>query len=193
MPSPVSFHDFMPVAKGAMRSWSVSLGHFSSASLPPLQKYGDEWWESTLWPIFWKHVSEGGAALLEAAVTKPEKDGGREIDLLILAMLLLEHTVDGAAQGELEASVLKNLGLAYMHLVRSPLERESSLPQVPDVFQASNLLPFSKEPSWKAAASRRFVEVWARFISHPDAREDPQYDNIEAIYKSVTGTGPTLQ
>jgi hypothetical protein len=39
--------------------------------LPPLDKYSAEWWESTLWTIWFDAVAEGGASLLEKAMAVP--------------------------------------------------------------------------------------------------------------------------
>jgi hypothetical protein len=110
---------------------------------------------------------------------------------------------DSSRSPGVPAAWLKNLGLAYMQLVR-----DSTDPRVPsllerDPLQAHHLLPWhvvadgnsvstttsgsSSGSGWKDAASKRFVEAWGLFLQHKDAAADSQFETVQRIYAAVTG------
>jgi hypothetical protein len=118
------------------------------------------------------------------------------------AAALLEAAVrcdSSRAPQKVPAAWLKNLGLAYMQLVRA----DSADPAVPprvqrDPLQAHQLLPWyaangdtsdsgsGSSGGWKDAASKRFVEAWGLFLQHKDAGADSQFESVQRIYGIVT-------
>jgi len=111
-------------------------------------------------------------------------------------------TIEGAqAAGDPAASIdatrvpahlLKNAGLAYLHLVRSSSAPSSSMPnpqQDPFLTIQRGLLLWplasEKDSQWKLWASARFSFFWGNFLKHPDATKDSQYVTIKNMYAAV--------
>jgi hypothetical protein len=113
---------------------------------------------------------------------------------------------DSSRASRVPAAWLKNLGLAYMQLVRADSTDPSAPPRADrDPLQAHHLLPWhvssandgssnsgssrgsSCGSGWKDAASKRFVEAWGLFLQHKDAAADSQFETVQRIYAAVTG------
>ncbi len=67
-----------------------------SLSLPPSDKYGPEWWESTLRIILYDALSDSAAFGLERALAVPDEERGvAEVRLMTTAALYLEAVLRG--------------------------------------------------------------------------------------------------
>lgn len=67
-----------------------------SLSLPPRDKYGPGWWESTLRIIVYDAVSASAAYGLERALAVPDKERGtEELQLMATSALFLEAVLRG--------------------------------------------------------------------------------------------------
>ncbi|CAM9235874.1 unnamed protein product [Ectocarpus sp. 13 AM-2016] len=134
-----------------------------SLSLPPRDKYGPEWWESTLRIIVYDAAAETAAYGLERALAVPDEERGPfERDIMVTAILYLEAVLRSYNGMPPQASVLKNAGLAYLNLVRlsrqQSVEREGGDEDVlitpPDPLGATSLLPWKTETVAAGAISR---------------------------------------
>ena len=82
----------------------------------------------------------------------------------------------------------KNLGLAYMNIVRS---RENKFPIPIDIFNANAQYKEkwwsgeSNDEKWKAWATTLWEEEWGTFLSLESAKMEPGYDQIRSIYEAV--------
>ncbi|KAG5193112.1 hypothetical protein JKP88DRAFT_240753 [Tribonema minus] len=175
----------------------------STGGLPPLDKYSWEWWERTLWVIWYDHIAEAGAVLLERAMAMPPEQAPQALEPLLQAAAWLEVAARRDAARDTPAHTLKNLGLAYMHLVRCKAAPPDArrLPRfASDPLDAAALLPWAESSAaaaaldggstaaepWKALAARRFEAAWGAFLQHPEAVNDAQYGVVRAMYDQVT-------
>ena len=80
----------------------------------------------------------------------------------------------------------KNLGLAYMNIVRS---KEVEFPFVENIFRTDDQHYhnwWSRELSdWKSWATNRWKEEWGAFLALDLANEEPGYDQVKIIYDTV--------
>eukprot|EP01084_Bolivina_argentea_P313164 542294_1 len=122
----------------AIKSWKEVEVHLSPLTLPPRDIYGDEHWESTIRVIFFHHLRETAAYALERALGDPNiSDYHRAIGITLSASLgeACYAWDKDKPNGAAAASTLKNLGNAYMSLVRSttsvvPWKRQASLASI---------------------------------------------------------------
>jgi len=152
--------------------------------LPPESKYNEETWEWTIGREFFDHLGERGAYLLEGALAKGAGQKGT-LKAIIEAAWWIEHVV--AMDKRHGFAHYKNLGLAYMNLVRTK-EFDDTVPLsgfrgglvVPNV-----TFPWPEGANWKSWASTRFVECWTTFVEHKDAIYDSQYEMVKGILNQV--------
>ena len=82
----------------------------------------------------------------------------------------------------------KNLGLAYMNIVRS---KETKFPVPIDIFNADARYKQnwwtgeSNDKDWKAWATILWKEEWSTFLFLDSAKIEPGYDQIKSIYEAV--------
>lgn len=116
------------------------------------------------------------------------------------AQLILPSIVEAAAWLELcslwdvegkhtsSPSMKKNLGLAYMNIVRS---KETKFPVPIDIFNADARYKQnwwtgeSNDKDWKAWATILWKEEWSTFLFLDSAKIEPGYDQIKSIYEAV--------
>jgi hypothetical protein len=106
-------------------------------------------------------------------------------------------------------STFKNVGLGYMHLVKSASDIPLNIPRVLSLsswalghdsacdkqiqkypnasyLKASrNLLVDNSGDGWKNWCSNRFLWSWGEFLKRPDAVQDNSYGTIKSIYEAV--------
>lgn len=84
-------------ARGAgARATKANSDMDGSLSLPPSDKYGPGWWESTLRIIVYDAVSDSAAFGLERALAVPDEERGvAEVRLMVTAALYLEAVLRG--------------------------------------------------------------------------------------------------
>jgi hypothetical protein len=85
----------------------------------------------------------------------------------------------------------KNLGIGYMHLVRSkeknfPTLEELLIRNVTKYFQVdTKIVWWDGESDWKTWASNRWELSWGRFLQMEDAKLDDSYESVKSIYEQV--------
>ena len=210
-----SLNDWEAAAEGA---WATVLRELPLVPVLPghAAKYSEETWEWTVGREFFDHSSEHAAYLLEKAIDSPA--GDERLDRLLRAAAWLELSVN--LDDGLKTSVLKNLGLAYMHVVRdkralpgrraglAPLAawavsldeaRRAALASRGEnsslVPAARNVVPDEAFPDggWKTWASDRFQTNWGLFLKREDATADASYASIKSIYETVRGRAATTE
>jgi len=115
--------------------------------LPPSSKYCKEAWEATIVRDYFDHLAESSAHLLDETLKvmpQPEKasdKGKRVLSPASIAKYLIEAAwwMEVVLRFDMEAKthVSKNLGLAYMHLVRLKDPPSLELPRIAytDIFE----------------------------------------------------------
>ena len=105
-----------------------------------------------------------------------------------VAWLELSSSWDVEGKHTSSPSMKKNLGLAYMNIVRS---RENKFPIPIDIFNANAQYKEkwwsgeSNDEKWKAWATTLWKEEWSTFLSLESAQMEPDYDQIRSIYEAV--------
>ncbi|OQR91947.1 hypothetical protein ACHHYP_04172 [Achlya hypogyna] len=155
--------------------------HAELPALPPPDKYNDETWEWTVARDYHMKRLSIATFLLDETI----KSNG-SIAWLAESTKPMEHSLLHEPRQFWTDSLLKNLGLAYAYIVKSP---ESFAPDAVDVFPphvGANVADATKyeavtELSWKDRASARMLEVWHEWTSLPSAKLDPGYAAIHGI------------
>jgi len=115
--------------KATGSAWAKILKRFPD--LPLEAKYGEDTWEWTVGREFYDHVAEHGAHLLDLALSESggEVGGAPALDDLLTAAQWMEIAV--AFDPHLKTSTLKNLGLAYLHVVKDKTTQSPEYPVPP--------------------------------------------------------------
>lgn len=84
-------------------------------------------------------------------------------------------------------SMKKNLGLAYMNIVRS---NENHFPIVEDIFgsihnETEHVWVGPNDEDWKAWATKQWQRSWGEFLDMSSAREEADYQSVKQIYDTV--------
>ncbi|KAL7548887.1 hypothetical protein ACHAWF_012162 [Thalassiosira exigua] len=176
----------------SLRTWRTVAGHLAS-DLPPEAKYPTTTWEWTIRREWFDHMVSRSTYLLDLALTEND-DSSR-----IKPGLLLPSIAEAAAWLELacsldsenvsrKSSMKKNLGLAYMNIVRS---KEIAFPSVEDIFPESNGTAsgkqnwFNGDGDWKEWATIRWREEWETFLDLESSKDEPGYSQIKTIFEAV--------
>jgi hypothetical protein len=173
-------------------------------------------WEQATRIEFWTQGRAYATWLLEWA-TAPSPGGTEDVvdvPLVVEAACVLERAVHmgrGHAEPEApDAFTLKNLGLAYVKLVRAPAPLlagaprgdAAGLPVLPairararaaglasdaDVTAGAPLWGLAKgllsESDWRAKAAERVLETWGAYLSTREAGTDPGRESIATVVK----------
>jgi len=159
-------------------------------------KHDNKTWELATRIDFWQQTVSYATWLLEWALDArfhqqgkrgSVGDGGEgpmNIGTVLRAASLLEKAV--LAQIEQNSTVLpntwKNLGLAYMKVVRSsdpiPAAIIGHLPRLPSIGDKSIKMDIS---TWKKFAAERVLETWGKFMTLPEAAKDSGYASIAHV------------
>jgi hypothetical protein len=110
------------------------------------------------------------------------------------AWLELASSWDSEGNYDASPSMKKNLGLAYMNIVRN--KEQSGFPFVEDVFGVSDMhrrnwwsgeLTSGGETgdSWKGWATIRWTEEWGAFLNLDASKSEPGYHQVKSIYETV--------
>ena len=180
-------------------------------------KYSEETWEWTILRDFKDRLADTGAYLLQATVEQLATDPLPLIDAIYWlesAVALESHTLRKGDR--VPYPLLKNTGLAHVHLIQSKLLRkileergDKALPLPNDVLNTASMIEwpgYLTDGSWAGAplspqelenptyiatvyrdwSTSRFVKLWGRFIEDPDAKNDPQFLTIKTMYEAAT-------
>ncbi|ETV78915.1 hypothetical protein, variant 2 [Aphanomyces astaci] len=148
--------------------------------LPSEADYTDDTWE---WTARDFHMKQLGAAtyLLDEAI----KSGRPNITWLAECARPLEHSLRHEPRQFWSDSLLKNLGLAYAYIVRSP---DEFAPTDADPLEPHVGHHLPDQTKYKDRATDRMLQVWREWIALPSARADPGYDAIADIVRKFTPT-----
>jgi len=180
--------------EGAMAAFANASFYFKGDV--NVTKHNDKTWELATRIDFWQQTVSYATWLLEWALDArfhqhgkiPASGGGGEgpmnIGTVLRAASLLEKAV--LAQLEHNSTVLpntwKNLGLAYMKVVRSsdpiPPAILGHLPRLPSIGDKSIRMDVS---TWKRFAAERVLETWGKFMTLPEAAKDSGYASIAHV------------
>mmetsp|Transcript_39037 Transcript_39037/g.57329 ORF Transcript_39037/g.57329 Transcript_39037/m.57329 type:complete len:789 (-) Transcript_39037:593-2959(-) len=181
--------------KRSLKAWRIVAGHHVN-NLPDETKYPRETWEWTIRREFFDHFMSRATHLLDMAVTMEGKNEP-VLKSLAEAAFWLELSAVHDSDISLSPALKKNVGLAYMHMVRN--KEKMALPYVEDIFSGKNNTDFisvmndiwlsqklsSRENDWKSWASQRWQTSWKEFLDMDGAKEEPSYYQVKAIYDTV--------
>jgi hypothetical protein len=160
-------------------SWNVVSNVLSE--LPDVDKYTEETWEWTIGRDFKDRVIDTAAYFLESAIAVSSVD---PIPLIEAAYWL--ETAILLEKNNPSTILLKNAGLAHVHLVQNKLIDSLNLNggypmPMSDIFQTIELLnwPISKDS--KTWSADRFAALWGLFLTREDAISDHQYATIKKM------------
>lgn len=180
--------------KYSLAAWSKIAKQYYPSGLPSELKYPEETWEYTINREFFSHMLIRATYLLDLAVSQSVQ-GSRVLQSLVESAAWLE-LVSAMDSASLTPALKKNLGLAFMHMVRNKelLEHEP-LPAIDDVFANAGWKITSALESrgwnnsmglgWKIWASTKWNETWGEFLNMPGAMEDGSYHQVKEIYEVV--------
>lgn len=198
--------------------WSI-VAEEHSRGLPDSTKHGLDTWELTVRREFFDHFISRATHLLDLAVTEGNKNqedtGKKQLDMPIIKSLVealswleIARMNDELVSGS--PSLWKNLGVGYMHMVRTGTAGENlpKLPPVKDLFSDTTNEKLTRSidniwwndkvdkrtkgrhmandnKDWKKWASSRWEVTWGKFLEMEEAKSDPSYATIKNIYDSV--------
>jgi len=175
----------------SLNAWKIVTKHLPPQKLPSETKYPESTWEWTVKKEFVDHLVSRSTYLLDIALRGPQTQA---LPSIAEAAAWLEVAISLDEKLGNSPSMKKNLGLAYMNIVRS---NESHFPIVEDIFGSiSNdtknfwLGPNDSE-DWKAWATRQWRRNWGEFLVMSSAREEADYHSVKQIYESVMKSSQT--
>lgn len=188
-----SVHPVEAYRQDSLKTWTIVSNHLAS-NLPSSTKYPSSTWEWTITREFFDHMISRSTYLLDMALNN--NDGTQQVLPSIAeaaAWLELASSWDTEGNHKVSPSMKKNLGLAYMNIVRSS---EEIFPIVADIFNANEQHrrkwwsvghsgKDDNDESWKAWATIRWKEEWGSFLALDSAKAEPGYGQVKAIYESV--------
>lgn len=190
------------------------------AELPAVDKYQKGKWEYEIRRDYLNHLAEAAAHALEEAIALQEQynkgaegeDGDTVHHLITTKMsstLVLKHFLDAAwwlevlvaHDPEHTTHTLKNLGLAYFHLLYlSPTvpvtAAEAQLRRVPRASPFNDAALVTTVPQWYRGPGRleadwrmwllnRLDEAWKKCLARPDAQHLPELSKLQQQHKMV--------
>ena len=178
-------------------AWKV-IGRYHK-NLPHPRRYGQDTWEWTIGREFYSHWIARGTYLLDLVVKAISNESSNTaLPSLIESTMWLEYARLADTTESPSASMLKNLGLAYLHIVRTSNSKFIS-DDVSNSFTALKVgnIDMSEVLSgtWidrannindvKSWASSRWNLAWKQFLSMADAKSDPSFEQVKSIYEQV--------
>jgi len=167
----------------SLHAWKTVSKNLSPNNLPSEIKYPQSTWEWTVKREFVDHLVSRSTYLLDIALK------GQHAQALIsiaeaAAWLEVATTLDEKLDNS--PSMKKNLGLAYMSIVRS---KENHFPIVDNIFGEHNETKYvwvgPNGEDWKAWATKKWQQSWSQFLEMNSAQDEPDYLNVKQIYESV--------
>jgi hypothetical protein len=193
--------------KESLVTWK-NIGHIHSIGLPDLKKFSSNTWEWTIRREFLDHFQSRATHLLDLAVTEDEFNPDAHLLSLLESAYWLEISRLNDDYAAASPSVYRNLGLAYMHIVRSHANKSTAqrlFPMVADIFVRTNNSLMSqkvreiwynstssrgKTSGWKDWASTRWDQTWGYYLQMSEAKNDSAYQQIYDIYHTVHSSLP---
>jgi len=180
----------------SLQPWTTIANHLS-ADLPCEKKYPQTEWEWTIRREFFDHMVSRSTYLLNLALNENASSSSTNVlPSIVESALWLELATSWDKDTYAESSSMrKNLGLAYMNMVRSK-ESITTFPIVDDIFDYGNNETnwWSSESNeyndWKEWASTRWRYEWEAFLGLESSKSEPGYLQIKQIYDAVMGSLP---
>jgi len=183
----------------SLQPWTTIANHLST-DLPCEKKYPQTEWEWTIRREFFDHMVSRSTHLLNLALNEKNDSSSSTTSVLpsiVESALWLElaSSWDNDTYAE-QSSMKKNLGLAYMNMVRS--KESITFPIVEDIFGYSTSNNdtnwWSSESNeyndWKEWASTRWRYEWEAFLGLESSKSEPGYLQIKQIYDTVMSSLP---
>jgi hypothetical protein len=176
-------------------AWRAAVTLFSGNV--SVTEYDGSTWERAARIDFWTQAHAYAAWQLDCALSGTlTRPAGADMDtaatLAAAAVLEVALTRLLETNSSVAATLYKNLGLAYLRLVRwaGPLPL-SQLPTLVPFATAGTRFPYAAaaagdDSAWRAAASMRVLETWGHFASLPAARGDAGYESIVTVVTTLT-------
>lgn len=172
--------------------WENISGEFAKG-LPDPRLYGADTWESTIVIEFFRHMISRSVHLLDVATVSFDESSPNILQCIVEAIAWLEI---GRINSDIptSSSMLKNLGLGYMYMVRSKVRifPKIRIPFKTIIEHQSNILfeniwyNDTRRDDWKTWASLRWKDCWNDFLNHEDAKYDESYFQVKTIFETVT-------
>jgi hypothetical protein len=170
--------------------WEQVFGEYATIGLPDKSKYGQVTWESTIVREFYDHFVSRAAHLLHLAVKQQEsgKDKKHLVPSLAEACLWLELARSNDEYSAQSPSLWKNLGLCYLHLVKS---KEQIFPAISDLLDPTILSVIDLDvwwdgsSDWKTWASNRWQATWGHYLGMEHAKAEKNYAAVKSLYDAV--------
>jgi hypothetical protein len=174
-----------------------------SVGLPNLKKFPMETWEWTIHREVFDHLQSRATFLLDLTVTEDVRSQSVKLLSLLDAAFWLEISRLNDKYAASSPSLYRNLGIAYMHIVRCTVndDRASKIfGNVTDIFEGTSNSqmtkrvykawfsfesPQEKTLGWKSWASTRWNESWSHYLHMDQAEKDSAYAQIHRIYHMV--------
>ncbi len=175
----------------SLEHWRI-IAKEHTQGLPPLSQYSDDTWEWTVRREFFEHFVSRASHLLDLAVSNDSTDPSNLKSIVEACAWLEAARLNDDISNESPA-IWKNLGLAYMNMVRN---NEESFPDVTNLFEDTTNAFFIESLKefwwsrgdridWKGWSSVQWKRVWGHFLDMDAARNDPSFEQIKSIYNSV--------
>ena len=174
----------------SLKAWKIVAGNLSS-DLPSETKYPLTTWESTIRREFFDHLVSRSTYLLDLALRDTNQLSTLQSIAEAAAWLEFAQSWDNSTFAR-HSSMKKNLGLAYMHIVRSKGIR---FPVVEDIFDDGieehrrNWWMDDDDNSWKEWATHRWKSEWELFLRLESSKAEAGYAEIKNIYDIVMRSG----
>ena len=167
----------------SFHAWKTVSKHLPPGNLPLETKYPATTWEWTVKREFVDNLVSRSTYLLDIALKCPPTD---TLHSITEAAAWLEFASSLDESLNKSPSMKKNLGLAYMNMVRS---FEEEFPILDDIFgvktKGTEYSWVDQKGEWKAWATKRWQRSWEQFLEIDSAREEADYHSVKQIYDSV--------
>mmetsp|Transcript_21880 Transcript_21880/g.41176 ORF Transcript_21880/g.41176 Transcript_21880/m.41176 type:complete len:773 (-) Transcript_21880:59-2377(-) len=171
-------------------------------TLPDTAKYDESTWEWTLQREYWDHLYERTSHLLEILL----RDGDDAVpmtpqlkfDLLIEVAASFELILgNDKLKREEDYGLYKNLGLCYMHMIKSDKGLSYGTKHFSDKlinFQGTDLIEsvstlgfpvVSPGSEWRNHATDRWSTLWRKYLEMDGAENDGSYQSVKSILTAV--------
>jgi hypothetical protein len=178
-----------------IKSWKIVMSDCYNYTFPSEKKYPEETWEWTIVRDTKDRLVDSSSYLLATAIPYANSDPRP----LIESVYLVESAVYMEGESEAPTSLLKNLGLAHVHLIQNKvLTGDDSIQPKDDYLRLLEKISWPENGvKWKDWSANRFQHAWGLFLQRKDAAQDPQYTTIKNLYEKVTqaaaGNNPQQQ
>ena len=186
-----------------VRLWSEQnrriLGNIGKTfeTVPNLDKWGMDTWEWTVHRELFDHLADSNSYYLDLVVGEigeqmaPQEKLDALVEITAIYEMILKYDV---FNNDKDFGLYKNLGLAYMHMVRSDntleFRRREGLFLIEgmDIFDdLGENFPSKLAKDYKDYASLRWGEVWKQFLAMEGSENDGSYATVKTLIERIFG------